>query len=30
VQWLISGPNQEKNRTNRHVVVPGLRTVVGF
>ena len=30
VQWLISGPNQETGKTNRHVVVPGLRAIVGF
>jgi hypothetical protein len=30
VQWLIFGPNQETNKTNRHVVVPGVRAVVGF
>jgi carbohydrate-selective porin OprB len=30
VQWLIYGPNQETGRKNRHVVVPGLRAVVGF
>jgi hypothetical protein len=30
VQWLIFGPNQETGKKNRHVVIPGIRTVVGF
>jgi hypothetical protein len=30
VEWLISGPNQETGETNRHVVIPGVRAVVGF
>jgi hypothetical protein len=30
VEWLISGPNQETGQTNRHVVIPGVRAVVGF
>jgi hypothetical protein len=30
VQWLFSGPNQETGKTNRNVIIPGLRTVVGF
>jgi Carbohydrate-selective porin, OprB family len=30
VQWLIYGPNQETGKTNHHIVVPGLRGIVGF
>jgi hypothetical protein len=30
VQWLFSGPNQETGKKNHNVIIPGLRTVVGF
>jgi hypothetical protein len=30
LQWLISGPNQERGGTNRHVLIPGVRAAVLF
>ncbi len=30
VQWLVSGPDQVTGNTNRDVIIPGLRAVVGF
>jgi carbohydrate-selective porin OprB len=30
LQWLFYGPNQETGKTNRNVLIPGIRTVVGF
>jgi carbohydrate-selective porin OprB len=30
LQWLFSGPNQVSGRTNRDVIIPGVRAVVGF
>ncbi len=30
VEWLISGPNQVTDTTNRDVIIPGLRAVVAF
>lgn len=30
LQWLFSGPNQVTGKTNRNVLIPGIRTVVGF
>jgi carbohydrate-selective porin OprB len=30
LQWLFSGPNQVSGQTNRDVIIPGLRAVVGF
>lgn len=30
IQWLFYGPNQETGKKNRNVIIPGLRTVVGF
>ena len=30
VEWLVSGPNQVTGKRNHDVVIPGVRTVVGF
>jgi hypothetical protein len=30
VEWLFTGPNQVTGKTNRDVVIPGVRAVVGF
>jgi len=30
VEWLVSGPNQVTGKQNHDVVIPGVRTVVGF
>lgn len=30
VQWLFSGPDQVTGKTNRDVIIPGLRAVVSF
>jgi len=30
IEWLFSGPNQVTGETNRNVMIPGVRAVVGF
>jgi len=30
VEWLFTGPNQVTGKTNRDVIIPGVRAVVGF
>jgi len=30
VEWLVTGPNQVTGKTNRDVIIPGVRAVVGF
>jgi hypothetical protein len=30
VEWIFSGPNQVTGETNRNVIIPGVRAVVGF
>jgi hypothetical protein len=30
LQWLFSGPNQVTGKTNRDVIIPGLRAVIPF
>jgi hypothetical protein len=30
VEWLITGPNQVTQKTNRDVIIPGVRATVGF
>jgi hypothetical protein len=30
LQWLFTGPNQVSGQTNRDVIIPGVRAVVGF
>ena len=30
LQWLFSGPNQVSGKTNRDIIIPGVRAVVPF